>query len=410
MKSIFFSIAFFASFFSISQGPTLTWKISDDTISVLKPYFNDEFQSDKLNKDKWLDIYQWGGLDFKTRMFSAPEMTYVSNGILTLGADTTSTWYSFPDWILDSAEIRKNKVVIKDNKMQLDYLTSVIFSKEKFKYGYFECKAKAPSGQGLWPAFWLYGGEPNEEIDFMEMKGEKHNQVHVDIHCPNRCNDVKMKGLPIKKSWGGWMKFNRKLVDEWVIYSGLWEPGRVTFYVNGETIAEYLGDFKTSMHLITNLSFAVDNGPFKPGINKKTVLPNSFEVDYIRVWKNPTDSISLKSKPNVYFGTDKIRVFNPVKKTAIKNRKNHMFQRKGLKKEAGFVTVMPLNNTSIQFSKNGKRLGEIGIEILDLKGNVLLTKELMKDAEIVDLNSLKRGNYTIKLTHNKQVSIVPFSY
>lgn len=87
-----------------------------------------------------------------------------------------------------------------------------------------------------------------------------------------------------------------------------------------------------------------------------------------------------------------------------------MFQRKGLKKEAGFVTVMPLNNTSIQFSKNGNRLGEIGIEILDLKGNVLLTKKLIKDAEIVDLNSLKRGNYTIKLTHNKQVSNVPFSY
>ena len=410
MKSIFFYLIVFLSYFSLAQGPTITWKVSDDSISVLKPYFNDEFQVDKLNKDKWLDIYQWGGLDFKTRMFSAPEMTYISNGILTLGADTTTKWYSFPDWILDSAEIRKNKVEIKDNKMQLNYLTSVIFSKEKFKYGYFECKAKAPSGQGLWPAFWLYGGEPNEEIDFMEMKGERHKEVHVDIHCPNRCGDIKMKGLPFKKSWGAWLKFNTKLVDEWVIYSGLWEPGRVTFYVNGDAVAEYLGDFKTSMHLITNLSFAIDNGPFKPGINKKTVLPNSFEVDYIRVWKNPTDSISLKSKPNVYFGTDEIRVFNPIKKTEIKNRKNHMFQRKSLKKEAGFVTVMPTKNKSIQLTKNGNRLGDVTLEILDPKGSVILSKTIKTDAETIDFSSLKRGNYVIQIKHNNQLSKVPFVY
>ena len=394
----------------MAQGPTITWKVSDDSISVLKPYFNDEFQVDKLNKDKWLDIYQWGGLDFKTRMFSAPEMTYISNGILTLGADTTTKWYSFPDWILDSNEIKKNKVEIKDNKMQLNYLTSVIFSKEKFKYGYFECKAKAPSGQGLWPAFWLFGGEPNEEIDFMEMKGERHKEVHVDIHCPNKCGDIKMKGLPFKKSWGAWLKFNTKLVDEWVIYSGLWEPGRVTFYVNGDAVAEYLGDFKTSMHLITNLSFGIDNGPFKPGINKKTVLPNSFEVDYIRVWKNPTDSISLKSKPNVYFGTDEIRVFNPIKKTEIKNIKNHMFQRKSLKKEAGFVTVMPTKNKSIQLTKNGNRLGDVTLEILDPKGSVILSKTIKTDAETIDFSSLKRGNYVIQLTHENQLSKVPFVY
>jgi beta-glucanase (GH16 family) len=301
-------------------------------------------------------------------------------------------------------------VEIKDNKMQLNYLTSVIFSKEKFKYGYFECKAKAPSGQGLWPAFWLYGGEPNEEIDFMEMKGERHNQVHVDIHCPNKCDKIKMKGLPINKSWGAWLKFNKKLVDEWVIYSGLWEPGRVTFYVNGDAVAEYLGDFKTSMHLITNLSFGIDNGPFKPGINKKTVLPNSFEVDYIRVWKNPTDSLSLKSKPNVYFGTDEIRVFNPIKKTEVKNRKNHMFQRKSLKKEAGFVTVMPTKNKSIQLTKNGNRLGDVLIEILDQKSLVLLSKTIKTDAETIDFSSLKRGNYVIQIKHNNQISKAPFVY
>ena len=164
------------------------------------------------------------------------------------------------------------------------------------------------------------------------------------------------------------------------------------------------------MHLITNLSFAVDNGPFKPGINKKTILPNSFEVDYIRVWKKTTDSLSLKSKPNVYFGSDEVRVFNPIKKTEVKNRKSHMFQRKGLKKEAGFVTVMPTNNKSIQLTKNGSKVGDMTIEILDPKGSVIFTKKIKTDAEIIDLSSLKRGNYFIQLTHENQVSKVPFVY
>jgi len=90
----------------LAQENSFIWKINSDTIQLYKPYFNDEFQGTQLDKEKWLDIYQWGGLDFKTKMFSAPEMTYVSNGKLTLGADTTSEWYKFPDWILDTALIR----------------------------------------------------------------------------------------------------------------------------------------------------------------------------------------------------------------------------------------------------------------------------------------------------------------
>ena len=84
MKSIFFYLVVFLSYFSLAQGPTITWKVSDDSISVLKPYFNDEFQDDKLNKDKWLDIYQWGGLDFKTRMKNFSKITHKKEMVVTM--------------------------------------------------------------------------------------------------------------------------------------------------------------------------------------------------------------------------------------------------------------------------------------------------------------------------------------
>lgn len=409
MKYYLAFLFFAASFFTFSQGTSLIWKVSKDSIEEYHPFFNDEFHGDKINKEKWLDIYQWGGLDFKTRMFAAPEMTYVSDGILTLGADTTSQWYAFPDWVMDSAQIKKYDIDIRENKMQLNYLTSVIFSKEKFRYGYFECKAKAPSGQGLWPAFWLYGGEPNEEIDFMEMKGEKHKEMHVDVHCPNHCTQIKMKSLPfIKQRWGGWLKFNKDLVDEWVIYSGLWEPGRITFYVNGDVVAEYAGDFKTSMHLITNLSIAVDNGPFKPGINKKTILPNAFEVDYIRVWQNTTDF--QKSSKKIDFGKDQPRVFNPIKKTKLKTKKKVMLRRKSLKNELGYLTMMMTEKNQLQFSKNGSGLSRIQVEILSNEGKLISSHSINQQTDLVDISSLKKGTYKVKIKHLNQEFTSDFTW
>jgi len=387
------------------QSNASIWKITTDTIELFNPFFNDEFDGKSLNSDKWLDRYQWGGLDFKTRMYSAPEMVYVSNGILTLGADTTSTWYEFPDWILDSTEIKKNKVEVKNNKVQLRYLTSVAFSKQTFKYGYFECKAKSPSGQGLWPAFWLFGGEPNEEIDFMEMKGEKHNEMHVDVHCPNKCKYIKMKGLPfITQRWGGWLKFNQRLVDEWVIYSGLWEPGKVTFYVNGEVVGEYQGDFKTSMHLIANLSIAVNGGPFAPGINKKTVLPNSFQVDYIRVWKNSVDADYQKLKQQIDFGKEDIHINKPLKETKLKTKKKFMLRRKSLKNELGYVTTMMTDNQQLQVTKNGRKITKLTIEIVDTQGKVIHSEVIATQSGLINLKPFKKGKYTLKITHQNTVN------
>lgn len=388
-----------------SQNNSSIWRITKDSIELFNPYFNDEFEGKSLNSEKWLDRYQWGGLDFKNRMYAAPEMVYVSNGILTLGADTTSTLYEFPDWILDSNEIKKNQVEVINNKIKLNYLTSVAFSKQTFKYGYFECKAKAPSGQGLWPAFWLFGGEPNEEIDFMEMKGEKHNKMHVDIHCPNKCKYIKMKGLPfITNRWGGWLKFDQRLVDEWVIYSGLWEPGRVTFYVNGEVVGEYEGDFKTSMHLIANLSIAVKNGPFAPGINKETVFPNSFEVDYIRVWKNSIDEDYQKLKQEIDFGKEDIHYNKPLKKTKLKTKKKFMLRRKSLKNEYGYVTTMLTKNQQLQVTKNGRKINEVTVELIDMQGTVIHSEIISTQVGLVSLKSFKKGQYVLTIKHENQVN------
>ena len=91
-------------------------------------------------------------------------------------------------------------------------MISALLSKKQFKYGYFECRAKAPSGRGFWPGFWLYGGHPNDEIDFMEMKGEKSKHAHVDVHCPDNCDKVPKNWIGFKKIGEDGLKPQSKLL------------------------------------------------------------------------------------------------------------------------------------------------------------------------------------------------------
>jgi beta-glucanase (GH16 family) len=52
-------------------------------------------------------------------------------------------------------------------------------------FGYFEMRAKLPSGKGVWPAFWLMGTERSRyavEIDVMEFYGHDPKALHSVYH------------------------------------------------------------------------------------------------------------------------------------------------------------------------------------------------------------------------------------
>jgi hypothetical protein len=84
---------------------------------------------------------------------------------------------------------------------------------------------------------------PNEEIDFFELKGERDNQIHLDVHCPKGCEDFRGGFLNLKKNWGAWIKNNQSLADGWNIISGEWQPNYVKFFLNGQPIGYFEGEF-----------------------------------------------------------------------------------------------------------------------------------------------------------------------
>ena len=53
------------------------------------------------------------------------------------------------------------------------------------------------------------------------------------------------------------------------------------------------------MNLIANFSLAMDNGPFSPGPDRRTIFPQQYKIDYIRAWSipglNAVETASLRS-------------------------------------------------------------------------------------------------------------------
>ena len=280
-------------------------------------------------------------------------------------------------------------------------MISALWSKKQFKYGYFECRALAPSGRGFWPGFWLYGGHPNDEIDFMEMKGEKSKHLHVDVHCPNNCDKVR-NWIGFKKNWGGWIKASEQITDKYVVYSGLWTPGKLIFYLNGEAVAEYLGDFGTSMNLIANISVAQDKGPFSPGPDKQTVFPNEFVIDYMRVWKAESDPI-LKEEDKELVRPEYIEnaiidknssVFSNAK---LKRSVGFIFNKKEFKKHLGYVSVMQESRGQLLIEKNGNFKDVLTISLLNSNNELLKELKLSDTQNLFDLTAFKKGKYLLKL-------------
>lgn len=403
MRLLLFFVLISCSTFG--QLKPILWHIKSDSIQKWNYHFGDEFSSSKLDYEKWYDSYSWGGLLADQRIYSAPEMVVPNEGYLTLKADTTSQWRTFQEWMINKEAAKKAGVEVKDNAIQLKYLNSCIWSKQSFKYGYFECRCKAPSGKGLWPAFWLYGQNNKDEIDIMEMKGERTNEVHVDVHLPNKTD--KVKGfLGVKKDWGGWVKMNENLTEEWVVFSGIWEPGSLTYYVNGVPVSHFNGDFETPMNVIANLANAVDDGPFNPGPDETTIFPNEFLVDYIRVWKSneepPLSSKTIKDE-NKIIGTSN------VKESKIKRKIALIYDRKRFKNEEGFVSLIPLNSNQYQVQLNGRKLSGVIIKVIDASNKTVLESKPTSQYSLLNLSQLKQGAYKIELQYNNKTQSIPIN-
>ncbi|MWV42667.1 family 16 glycosylhydrolase [Paenibacillus sp. HJL G12] len=154
-----------------------------------------------------------------------------------------------------------------------------------FTYGKIEARIKLPSGQGLWPAFWLLGsnidsvGWPKSgETDIMERVNNNpyvNGTVHWDANGQADYGQV-----------SGNIDFS-----QYHVYSVEWDSKYIKWFVDGQQFnAFYIEngtgnteEFQRPFFLLLNLAVG-GNWPGSP--NNSTQFPAQMLVDYVRVYQS----------------------------------------------------------------------------------------------------------------------------
>jgi len=155
--------------------------------------------------------------------------------------------------------------------------------------GRFEARLQLPSGQGLWPAFWLLGanfgtvGWPTcGEIDIMEYRGQEPTIVHGSLHGPGYSGGNALTA-PFQLGVGSFdTGFHVFAID--------WDTDRMTWLVDGvpfRTVTS--GDLPAGTNWVFDhpffiiLNVAVGGG-YVGGPTPDTSFPQTLTIDYVRVY------------------------------------------------------------------------------------------------------------------------------
>ncbi len=164
----------------------------------------------------------------------------------------------------------------------------------EWKYGRFEMRAKMPIGRGLWPAFWMlptdsaYGvWAASGEIDVMEYVGQDPSRVLGTIHYGGTFPGNVFSG-------GGYTLPSGNFNEDFHTFAVEWDETEIRWYVDGVLYSTktswwssggpYPAPFDERFHLLLNMAVG-GNLPGPP--NASTVFPQTFEIDYVRVYQLP---------------------------------------------------------------------------------------------------------------------------
>ncbi len=160
-------------------------------------------------------------------------------------------------------------------------------SKNEFKYGRIETRAKLPIGKGIWPAFWMLGSNISEvgwpkcgEIDILEYIGKEPDVIFTSLHTQaSHGNTINTKKTKIET-----------IEEGFHIYAVDWNEQKMDFFVDEKLVYtfnpqlknEYIWPFDKNFFIIINMAIGGNFGG--PEVDN-SIFPQEFIIDYIKVYQ-----------------------------------------------------------------------------------------------------------------------------
>ncbi|MEO0468795.1 MAG: family 16 glycosylhydrolase [Bacteroidota bacterium] len=234
----------------------------------------DEFEGNSLNMNDWgfdlgdgcPNLCGWGNseLEYYT---DSEENVFLSDGKLVIEAK---------EEVIGGRQYSSGRIKTK--------------GKQTFRYGRIDIRAILPIGQGVWPALWMlpqdevFGGwAASGEIDIMELVGHEPNVVHGTIHYGGSWPNNKFTGKGYTLDAGDF-------IDEFHVFSVVWEEDIITWYVDDQEYFQVTKDglspdnypFNEDFFFLFNVAVG-GNWPGSP--DATTSFPQRMIVDYVRVFQ-----------------------------------------------------------------------------------------------------------------------------
>ncbi|HBK47266.1 MAG TPA: 1,3-beta-glucanase [Xanthomonadaceae bacterium] len=219
----------------------------------------------------------------------------------------------------ENARIENGSLVIEARREAFDgsAFTSARLKTEgrmHFQYGTLEARIKIPDVRnGLWPAYWMLGTigvwPQRGEIDLMEAghvsaiaEGVAHRRIGAAVHWD-------YNGSHASHSQDFTSPTN--LSEGFHVYRLNWDPQFIRVSIDGQQYFEFaisdiegasLHEFHHPYYLLLNLAVG-GNYPGIPSPDGITAsLPGRMEVDYLRLYQNPGDTLYVGSQNAVPAG------------------------------------------------------------------------------------------------------------
>jgi beta-glucanase (GH16 family) len=171
------------------------------------------------------------------------------------------------------------------------YTSGRINTKGHFEptYGRIEARVKIPAGKGLWPAFWMLGGDIDRvgwpacgEADIIEIGGSTPGRITGSLHGPVY-NGTDALHQSYTKPSGGYDDDFHVYALEWTAQGMRWLIDEQPFaWRTPEGLREerYTWVFDKPMFVILNLAVG---GIYDGAPNGSTPFPSRMLVDYVKV-------------------------------------------------------------------------------------------------------------------------------